>query len=158
MASLQSFLSAAFQIPLLYCSHCRRAVPAAQNIPDTRMACLLNKWARQSGHLTVEYTDPVICSSVLSEYGVESETVVLSWPATGRQIPFRSAESRIAAAGGGSIRVLPTAAVSLSAPIIPLCHSWHAGALSVLSSGSAALRLSPLDAPLETLKRGGSVP
>lgn len=59
-----------------------------QDTLDTRIVRFLDKYEGLSDHLTVEYTDPVIYPSVLSEYGVESETVVVTCAATGRQESF----------------------------------------------------------------------
>lgn len=55
---------------------------------DSRIVRFLHKYEELSDHLSVEYTDPVVHPSVLSKYGAESNTVVVTCPATGRQESF----------------------------------------------------------------------
>ena len=55
---------------------------------DTRIARFLDIYADLSDHLSLEYTNPTVYPSVLSEYGVESDTIVVTCAATGRQESF----------------------------------------------------------------------
>ncbi len=55
---------------------------------DSRIVRFLDKYGELSRRLTVEYVDPTVFPSVLSRYGVEAETVVVTCEATGRQESF----------------------------------------------------------------------
>ena len=55
---------------------------------DTRIARFLDIYADLSDHLSLEYTNPTVYPSVLSEYGVESDTIVVTCAATGQQESF----------------------------------------------------------------------
>lgn len=63
-------------------------VLANQDNVDSRIVRFLNKYEDLSDHLSVEYVDPLVYPSVLSEYGVDSDTVVVTCAATGRQESF----------------------------------------------------------------------
>ena len=63
-------------------------VLADQETVDTRIVRFLNRYVELSDHLSLEYVDPVIYPSVLTEYGVEASTVVVTCEATGRQESF----------------------------------------------------------------------
>ena len=60
-------------------------VLADEDSVDSRIVRFLDKYEELSDHLTVEYIDPMVYPSVLSEYGVEANTVVVTCAATGRQ-------------------------------------------------------------------------
>lgn len=55
---------------------------------DSRIVRFLNKYTALSDHLTLEYIDPLAYPSVLSEYGVDAGTVVVTCAATGLQESF----------------------------------------------------------------------
>ena len=55
---------------------------------DTRIVRFLDIYADLSDHLTLEYTDPTVYPSALSQYGVEADTIVVTCEATGRQESF----------------------------------------------------------------------
>lgn len=55
---------------------------------DSRITRFLSLYGDLSDHLTVEYTDPDVFPSVLTTYGVEANTVVVTCEATGRQESF----------------------------------------------------------------------
>ena len=59
-----------------------------QDNVDSRIVRFLNKYEDLSDHLTVEYVDPLVYPSVLSQYGVDAGTVVVTCAATGRQESF----------------------------------------------------------------------
>ena len=63
-------------------------VLADESTVDSRIVRFLDKYEELSDHLTVEYIDPLVYPSVLSEYGVESDTVVVTCAATGLQESF----------------------------------------------------------------------
>lgn len=63
-------------------------VLADEDSVDSRIVRFLDKYEELSDHLTVEYIDPMVYPSVLSEYGVEANTVVVTCAATGRQESF----------------------------------------------------------------------
>ena len=63
-------------------------VLADEEAVDSRIVRFLNKYVDLSDHLSLEYLDPVIYPSVLSEYDVEAQTVVVTCEATGRQESF----------------------------------------------------------------------
>ena len=63
-------------------------VLADQDSVDSRIVRFLDKYVELSDHLSLEYVDPMVYPSVLSQYGVESDTVVVSCQATGRQESF----------------------------------------------------------------------
>lgn len=63
-------------------------VLADEDSVDSRIVRFLDKYEELSDHLTVEYIDPMVYPSVLSEYGVETNTVVVTCAATGRQESF----------------------------------------------------------------------
>ena len=63
-------------------------VLADESSVDTRIVRFLSKYEELSDHLTVEYIDPLVYPSVLSQYGVESNTVVVTCEATGLQESF----------------------------------------------------------------------
>lgn len=52
---------------------------------DQRIVRFLDQYEELSSHLIVEYTDPTTYPSVLSTYGVDANTVVVTCEATGRQ-------------------------------------------------------------------------
>ena len=53
-------------------------VLADEEAVDSRIVRFLNKYVDLSDHLSLEYVDPVIYPSVLSEYDVEAQTVVVT--------------------------------------------------------------------------------
>lgn len=55
---------------------------------DTRITRFLSLYQALSDHLTVEYTDPNVFPSVLTTYGVDANTIVVTCEATGRQESF----------------------------------------------------------------------
>lgn len=55
---------------------------------DTRIVRFLDIYADLSDHLTLEYTDPTVYPSALSQYGVGADTIVVTCEATGRQESF----------------------------------------------------------------------
>ena len=63
-------------------------VLADKDSVDSRIVRFLDKYQALSDHLTVTYTDPLVYPSVLSEYGVDADTVVVTCAATGRQESF----------------------------------------------------------------------
>ena len=67
-------------------------VLADRDAVDSRITRFLDKYVELSDHLSLEYIDPLVYPSALSEYGVESDTVVVTCEATGRQESFALAE------------------------------------------------------------------
>lgn len=63
-------------------------VLADESSVDSRIVRFLNKYEDLSDHLTVEYIDPLVYPSVLSQYGVEDGTVVVTCADTGLQESF----------------------------------------------------------------------
>ena len=63
-------------------------VLADESSVDSRIVRFLNKYTALSDHLTLEYIDPLVYPSVLSEYGVDAGTVVVTCAATGLQESF----------------------------------------------------------------------
>lgn len=63
-------------------------VLADKDYLDSRIVRFLEIYTGLSDHLSLDYTDPLVFPSVLSEYGVESDTVVVSCETTGRQESF----------------------------------------------------------------------
>lgn len=59
-----------------------------QDSVDSRIVRFLDKYAALSDRLSVEYIDPVVYPSVLSTYGVDAGTVVVTCAATGQQESF----------------------------------------------------------------------
>ena len=59
-----------------------------KNTLDSRIVRFLDIYADLSDHLTLEYTDPTVYPSALTEYGVEADTVVVTCDATGLQESF----------------------------------------------------------------------
>lgn len=55
---------------------------------DTRIVRFLATYEELSSHLSVEYTNPMVYPSVLTDYGVDSNTIVVTCEATGRQESF----------------------------------------------------------------------
>ncbi|QNL44002.1 Gldg family protein [Oscillibacter hominis] len=60
-------------------------VLANKDAMDQRIVRFLDQYGELSGRLSVEYTNPTTYPSVLSAYGVEANTIVVSCEATGRQ-------------------------------------------------------------------------
>lgn len=63
-------------------------VLADRDSVDSRIVRFLDIYTDLSDHLSLEYTDPLVFPSVLSEYGVDSNTVVVTCETTGRQESF----------------------------------------------------------------------
>lgn len=63
-------------------------VLADEDSLDSRITRFLSLYQDLSDHLTVEYTDPNVFPSVLTTYGVDAGTVVVTCEATGRQESF----------------------------------------------------------------------
>lgn len=63
-------------------------VLANEDSVDSRIVRFLSIYEGLSDRLSVEYVDPTVFPSVLSQYGVESNTVVVTCEATGRQESF----------------------------------------------------------------------
>ena len=63
-------------------------VLADESAVDSRIVRFLDKYETLSDRLTVEYTDPLVYPSILSEYGVDTNTVVVTCAATGLQESF----------------------------------------------------------------------
>ena len=63
-------------------------VLADENSVDSRIVRFLDKYESLSDHLSVEYVDPLVYPSVLSQYGVEDGTVVVTCADTGLQESF----------------------------------------------------------------------
>ena len=63
-------------------------VLASEDSLDSRITRFLSLYEDLSDHLTVEYTDPNVFPSVLTTYGVDANTVVVTCEATGRQESF----------------------------------------------------------------------
>lgn len=63
-------------------------VLADESSLDSRIVRFLSKYEELSDHVSVEYVDPVVYPSVLSEYNAESNTVVVTCDSTGRQESF----------------------------------------------------------------------
>lgn len=55
---------------------------------DSRIVRFLDIYTDLGGHLSLDYTDPLVFPSVLSEYGVDSGSVVVTCEATGRPESF----------------------------------------------------------------------
>lgn len=60
-------------------------VLANKDSVDSRIVRFLDRYVSLSDHLSLEYTDPDVYPSVLSKYGVEANTIVVTCAATGRQ-------------------------------------------------------------------------
>ena len=60
-------------------------VLADQDSLDTRIVRFLATYEELSSHLSVEYTNPMVYPSVLTDYGVDSNTIVVTCEATGRR-------------------------------------------------------------------------
>jgi len=52
---------------------------------DSRIVRFLNKYASLSDHLSLEYVNPAVYPSVLTKYGCDTNTIVITCAATGRQ-------------------------------------------------------------------------
>lgn len=63
-------------------------VLADRDAMDSRIVHFLSLYENLSDHVTVEYVNPTVFPSVLSQYSVESDTVVVTCGATGRQESF----------------------------------------------------------------------
>lgn len=63
-------------------------VLADKDALDSRIVRFLDIYTDLSDHLSLEYTDPLVFPSVLSQYGVESNTVVVTCETTGHQESF----------------------------------------------------------------------
>lgn len=63
-------------------------VLASEDSLDSRITRFLSLYEDLSDHLTVEYTDPNVFPSILTTYGVDAGTVVVTCEATGRQESF----------------------------------------------------------------------
>lgn len=63
-------------------------VLADKDYLDSRIVRFLEIYTGLSDHLSLDYTDPLVFPSVLSEYGVDSDTVVVTCETTGRQESF----------------------------------------------------------------------
>ena len=63
-------------------------VLADRSSVDARIVRFLDKYASLSDHLSVEYVDPTVYPSVLSKYGADADSVVVTCAATGRQESF----------------------------------------------------------------------
>ena len=66
----------------------RDSVLTDKDTLDTRIVRFLDIYADLSDHLTLEYTDPTVYPSALSQYGVGADTIVVTCEATGRQESF----------------------------------------------------------------------
>ena len=55
---------------------------------DSRIVRFLDTYAELSDRLSLEYVDPIVYPSVLTQYGVDADTVVVTCAATGRQESF----------------------------------------------------------------------
>jgi len=60
-------------------------VLADKDAMDSRIVRFLTKYEDLSDHLSVEYVNPTVYPSVLSQYGVDTDTIVVTCAATGRQ-------------------------------------------------------------------------
>lgn len=60
-------------------------VLADKNNVDTRIVRFLKKYVSLTDHLTLEYINPTVYPSVLSKYNCDSNTIVVTCKATGRQ-------------------------------------------------------------------------
>lgn len=60
-------------------------VLADQNSVDSRIVRFLNKYVGLSDHLSLEYVNPTVYPSVLTKYGCDANTIVVTCQATGRQ-------------------------------------------------------------------------
>lgn len=63
-------------------------VLASKDSVDSRIVRFLDIYTELSSHLSLDYTDPLVFPSALSEYGVDSHTIVVTCQATGRQESF----------------------------------------------------------------------
>lgn len=63
-------------------------VLANEDSVDSRIVRFLSIYEGLSDRLSLEYVDPTVFPSVLSEYGVETNTIVVTCEATGRQESF----------------------------------------------------------------------
>ena len=52
---------------------------------DPRIVRFLDKYVSLSDHLSLEYVNPTVYPSVLSKYGADANTIVVTCEATGRQ-------------------------------------------------------------------------
>lgn len=55
---------------------------------DSRIVRFLDTYAELSDRLSLEYVDPIVYPSVLTQYGVDADAVVVTCAATGRQESF----------------------------------------------------------------------
>lgn len=60
-------------------------VLADKSSVDSRIVRFLDKYVSLSDHLSLEYVNPTVYPSVLSKYGVDANTIVVTCKATGRQ-------------------------------------------------------------------------
>lgn len=60
-------------------------VLANRDTVDSRIVRFLEKYADLSDHLSLEYVDPAVYPSVLTKYGADANTIVVTCAATGRQ-------------------------------------------------------------------------
>jgi ABC-2 type transport system permease protein len=60
-------------------------VLADKEAMDSRIVRFLSKYEELSDRLSVEYVNPTVYPSVLSQYGVDTDTIVVTCAATGRQ-------------------------------------------------------------------------
>lgn len=63
-------------------------VLADKDAMDSRIVRFLSRYEDLSEHLTVEYVNPTVFPSALSQYGVDADTVVVTCAATGQQESF----------------------------------------------------------------------
>ncbi len=60
-------------------------VLADETSVDSRIVRFLDKYVSLSDHLSLEYVNPTVYPSVLSQYGADANTIVVTCAATGRQ-------------------------------------------------------------------------
>ena len=60
-------------------------VLADESSVDSRIVRFLDKYVSLSDHLSLEYVNPTVYPSVLSQYGADANTIVVTCEATGRQ-------------------------------------------------------------------------
>jgi ABC-2 type transport system permease protein len=60
-------------------------VLADESSVDSRIVKFLDKYVSLSDHLSLEYVNPTVYPSVLSKYGADANTIVVTCEATGRQ-------------------------------------------------------------------------
>lgn len=63
-------------------------VLADRDSMDTRIVHFLERYAAMNQHLSLEYVNPIVYPSVLSKYGVEANTIVVTCADNGRQSSF----------------------------------------------------------------------